>query len=142
MFFFYYKIFLKICIELFYIYAIIKNASESMERIVIKVYSNLNNIEDNNEYMAIKSNNIIKYIDFDNNKMKIDIDNNIIERENNDYYFLMDFTNNVIIIKIKKLHKEIVKNIKTLNISKEKKKYTIKYLLTDENIINEYYVKF
>ena len=113
-----------------------------MRNIIIKVYSKLNNVEENNEFLAIKKDNVIEYIDLENNKMIVDIDKDIIERENRDYYFKMDFKDNVISIEIKKLHKKMIKDIKTLNISKEKKKYSVKYLLTDENIINEYYVNF
>ena len=113
-----------------------------MRNIVIKVYSKLNNIEENNEFLAIKKDNVIEYIDLENNKMIVDIEKDIIERENRDYLFKMDFKNNAISIEIKKIHKKMVKNIKTLSISKEKKRYSVRYLLTDENIINEYYVNF
>ena len=113
-----------------------------MKKVLIKVYSKLNNIEENNEFLAIKNNNVIKYIDLENNKMMIDMENNYFERENNDYYFKIDFNNNNISIEIKKLHKTMIKDIKTLNISKGKKNYLVRYLLTDENIINEYYVNF
>lgn len=113
-----------------------------MENKKIKVYNKLNNIEETREFLAIKNDNIIKYIDLENNKMIVNMDEDIIERENKDYCFVMDFKNEMITIEIKKLHKKMVKSIKTMNISKEKRKYYIKYLLTDENIINEYYVNF
>ena len=113
-----------------------------MKKISIKVYSNLNNTEENNEYLAIKSDNVIKYIDLENNKMTIDMENNIIDRENKDYLFHIDFNNEKISIEIKKLHKTMIKDIKTLDISKGKKRYLVKYLLTDEKIINEYCVNF
>ena len=113
-----------------------------MEKVLIKVYSKLNNIEENNEFLAIKDDNIIEYIDIENNKMIIDTKNNTIIRENNDYVFNMLFNKNVIEIEIKKFHKKIDKCIKTLSISLTKKYYSVKYLLTDEDIINEYYVKF
>lgn len=113
-----------------------------MKRTKINVFTKLNNIEENNEFLAIKSDNLIKYIDLENNKMIIDIKNNVIIRENDDYLFNMDFSNNKIIIKMKKLDKEFEKNIKTLVISSSSRKYLVRYLLMDENIINEYYVKF
>lgn len=113
-----------------------------MENIKIKVYSKLNNIEENNEFNAIKDNNVIKYIDLENNKMIIDMENNIIERENIDYHFKLDFNNSIINIIIKKLHKQIDKSIKILAVSKSSKKYLVRYLLSDDNIINEYYVNF
>ena len=113
-----------------------------MKKIKIQVYSKLNEIEENNEFLAIKNDNVIKYIDLENNKMMFDTKNNIIERENNDYFFKIDFNNNYIDIEIKKLHKNMMKNIKTLMISSSNKSFSVKYLLTDENIINEYYVKF
>ena len=70
------------------------------------------------------------------------MENNIIERENIDYYFKLDFNNSVINIEIKKLHKKIDKNIKVLAISLSSKRYLVRYLLSDDNIINEYYVNF
>ena len=113
-----------------------------MKKTTIKVCTKLNNIEENNEFLAIKDQNIIKYIDLENNKMTIDIKNNLIIRENSDYLFNMDFNNNKILITVKKLNKTLEKEIKTIIISKSSNKYLVRYLLTDENIINEYYVKF
>ena len=113
-----------------------------MEKVTIRVYTNLNNFEENNEFLAIKDDNLIKYTDLENNKMTIDIKNNFIIRDNSDYLFNMDFDSNKIMINVKKLNKTIIKNIKTLVIRSASKKYLVRYLLTDENIINEYYVKF
>ena len=113
-----------------------------MKKANIRVYSNLNNIEENNEFLAIISSNLIKYIDLENNKMTIDIKNNLIIRENIDYLFRMDFNDNKIVITIKKLNKTLEKEIKTIVISKTVNKFLVRYQLTDENIINEYYVKF
>lgn len=113
-----------------------------MEKVLINVYSNLNNIEENNSFLAIKNDNLIEYIDLENNKMMIDIKNNIIIRENSDYIFKIMFNSNEIDIEIKKMHKIMKKSIKTLSVSLTKKYYSVKYLLTDENVINEYYVKF
>lgn len=113
-----------------------------MKKVTVEVYSNLNNIEENNEFLAIKDDNLIKYTDLENNKMVIDIKNNTIIRENGDYLFNLDFDSNKIMITIKKLNKTIIKEIKTLIISVTAKKFLVRYLLSDENIINEYYVKF
>ena len=113
-----------------------------MKETKINVYSKLNNIEENNEFLAIKDDKLIKYIDLEDNKMIIDMENNTIIRENSDYIFKIDLINNRIIITMKKLNKDFEKNIKLLDISKSNKIYSVKYLLTDENIINEYYVKF
>ena len=112
-----------------------------MKKTKVKVYSKLNNIEENNEFLAIIDDKLIKYIDLENNKMIIDKENNIIIRENIDYLFNMDFNNNKITITMKKLGKDFVKDIKTMDISNTSKIYSVKYLLIDENIINEYYVK-
>ena len=113
-----------------------------MRKTKIKIYSNLNNIEENEEILAIKNENIIKYIDFSNNKMTIDIENNIIEKENADYLFILKFNDNIIEIHLKKLKKTFYKEIKTLTCNYSKSKFLVRYLLVDENIINEYYVKF
>jgi len=113
-----------------------------MKKIKIKIYSNLDNTEENYEIFAIKNDNVIKYIDFSNNKMTIDIGNNIIEKENNDYLFTLKFNDNIIEIFAKKLKKSFVKEIKTIICNSSKNKFLVRYLLVDENIINEYYVKF
>ena len=112
-----------------------------MKKTMVKVYSKLNNIEENNEFLAIVDGKLIKYIDLENNKMIIDKENNIITRENVDYLFNMDFNNNKITITMKKLNKDFIKDIKTIDITNTSKIYSVKYLLIDENIINEYYVK-
>ena len=113
-----------------------------MKKTNIRVFTKLNDIEENNEFLAIKDDNLIKYIDLEDNKMTIDMEKNIIIRENKDYLFNMDFNNNIITINIKKIGKVLEKEINTMIISKSETKYLIRYLLTDENIINEYYVKF
>lgn len=113
-----------------------------MEKVSIKVYSNLNNIEENNEFLAIKDENVIKYTDLENNKMIIDMKNNVIERENNDYLFKIKLNENVIEIMMKKLNKVFLKEINTLLISLTGKRYLVRYQLSDDNIINEYYVNF
>jgi hypothetical protein len=113
-----------------------------MKKTNIRVYSNLNNIEENNEFLDVKNNDFIKYIDLEDNKMIIDLKNNIITRENIDYLFNMDFNNNIISITMKKLNKIIEKEIKTMALVNNKKEFMVRYLLTDDEIINEYYVKF
>ena len=113
-----------------------------MERKKIKVYTKLDNIEDNYEILAINIDNVIKYIDLSNNIMVIDMNQNIIIRENNDYKFVIDFIHNEIDIYIKKYRKNIKKSIKTLILKKTKTSYLVRYSIYEEKIINEYYVKF
>ena len=113
-----------------------------MKKVNIKIYSFLNNIEENNEFLAIKDDNVIKYIDFSNKKMKIDMENNIIEKDNEDYLITLKFNENIIEIFSKKLKKTFYKEIETITCEYSKTKFLIRYSLIDENIINEYYVKF
>ncbi len=113
-----------------------------MERVHILVSSKLNNIDKNEEFLAIKDQDVIKYNDFENNKMTIDMQNHIIIRENNDYLFTLNFIDNKIDIYIKKLGQTVSKEIKTLLKKKSNKRYIIRYLLNDENIINEYFIKY
>ena len=113
-----------------------------MKKTKVKVYSKLNNIEENNEILAIIDDKLIKYIDLENNKMIIDMKNNVIERENNDYLFKIKLNENVIEIMMKKLNKVFLKEINTLLISLTGKRYLVRYQLSDDNIINEYYVNF
>lgn len=113
-----------------------------MEKIKLTVYANLNGKEEIDEIFAIKDNSVIKYIDLTNNKIAIDIDNNIMTRENSDYLFTFKFNENNIIVKLKSHNQEFDKEIKTLLIKKTKKSYIIRYLLIDENIINEYQLNF
>ncbi len=111
-------------------------------KLKIKVYSELDKKVENDEYLAIKNDNVIKYIDFANNKMIIDMDNDIITRENNDYLFTIDFKNNNIIINAKHLKKVFNKEIRTLKNEKTPKSYLARYKLIDEDIVNEYYIKY
>ena len=113
-----------------------------MKKTKISVFAKLNNIEENNEFLAIKGDNVIKYIDLANNRMTIDMNQNIIVRENKDYVFNINFDSNKIAITMKKNNITLEKDIKTLVVSKSLKEYLVRYLLTDENVINEYYVKF
>ena len=113
-----------------------------MKKVKIKVYSFLNNIEENNEFLAIKNDNVIKYIDFSNNKMTIDLKNSIMIKENDDYLFTLKFNDNIIEILAKKLNKTFYKEIKTIVCNNSKSRFLVRYLLVDENIVIEYYVKF
>ncbi len=125
------------------IYEVCYNLSRDvMKQTKIRVVTKLNNLEENNEFLAIKEDNLIKYIDLENNTMVIDMKNNVIIRENMDYLFNIDFVNNKIIINMKKNNRVFEKMIKTIVITKTKSNYLVRYLLTDENVINEYYVKF
>ena len=111
-------------------------------KLKIKIYSELDNVIENEEYFAIKNDNVIKYIDLVNNKMNIDIENDLIIRENNDYLFNIDFRNDTISIFMKHLKKEFTKEIETIKLIKTKNSFEVKYNLIDENIINEFYVKY
>ena len=113
-----------------------------MEKIKIKIYSNLNNIEENYEILAIKKENVIKYIDFSDNNMEIDLKNKSIKKENNDYLFTLDFNNDIISILAKKIKKTFYKDIKTIVCEVSKTRFLVRYKLVDEDIVNEYYVKF
>lgn len=113
-----------------------------MERKKINIYTKLDNNEENYEIIAIKNNNVIKYIDLSNNIMVLDMNFDILKRENNDYCFTINFKKNEISIFSKKLKKEFIKSIKTLTLTKNKKSYLVRYIIDEEEIINEYYVKF
>lgn len=113
-----------------------------MEKIDIQLYTNLNNLEETHKLLAIKDNDVIKYNDLENNKIMVDMENNIMTRENQDYHFTLDFNTDNIIIKLKSLDKTFNKEIKTLWIEKKKKSYNVKYQLIDDDIINEYHIKF
>ncbi len=113
-----------------------------MKKLNIKTYTELNNIKENNEYLAIKDDNVIKYIDFADNKMIVDMQNDIIIRENDDYVHKLNFIDNIISIYVKNYRKEFNKDIKTILLEKTSKSYLVRYKLIDEDIINEYYVKY
>ena len=113
-----------------------------MARLKINVYQELNNIKETNEFLAIKMDDVIKYIDLENNKMIVDMKNNIITRENSDYLFVLDFNKNNIDITLKHSKKCFSKLIEVLLIKKMKKSYLVRYSLIDDDIINEYFVKF
>lgn len=113
-----------------------------MEKIDIQIYTNLNNLEETNNLLAIKDNDVIKYNDLENNKVIVDMSKNIMTRENSDYHFTLDFSQNIIIINLKAHQKLFEKDIKILFIEKKKNSYTVRYRLIDEDIVNEYHIKF
>ena len=113
-----------------------------MKKTKIKVYTKFDNKEETDDFFAIKDNDVIKYIDLENNKMMIDMKNNIIVKENEDYLFNINFLDNIIDIEIKKLKKYFKKEMKTLLLEKTNNSFLVRYLLTDENIYNEYYVTY
>ena len=113
-----------------------------MGRREISVYTKLDKNQENYKIMAIIYNDVIKYIDSANNKMIVDMNSDIITRENMEYKFDIDLKNNNIHIYAKKLKKEFNKKIETLLIDKSSREYLIRYRLIDDNMINEYYVKF
>lgn len=113
-----------------------------MEKINIHLYTKLDNLEESTDLLAIKDNDVIKYNDLENNRIILDMKNNIMIRENSDYHFTLDFNANNIIIKLKSLNKFFDKKINTLWIESKKRSYSVKYCLVDENIINEYHIKF
>ena len=113
-----------------------------MSKIKINVYKDFNNIKENEEFFAIMQDNVIKYIDFADNKMIIDINNNYILRENGDFAYNIDFNKNIINIVAKKLKKEFNKNIKTILLKKTNNAFLVKYHLIDEDVINEFYIKY
>lgn len=111
-------------------------------KLKIKIYSELDNLVESEEYFAIKTDNVIKYIDLANNKMNIDLENNLIIRENSDFIFNIDFINNNINIFMKKIKKYFNKKINTLKLIKTNNSFEVKYKLIDENIINNFYIKY
>ena len=112
-----------------------------MAKIKINVYTNMNGIVVEKNIDAIMINDVIKYIE-GNNKILIDIKNNILEKENNDVSIKIDFVNDKIFIFIKELKREFIKNMEVISLENKKNYFYVKYKLIDENIINEYKVKF
>lgn len=113
-----------------------------MNKINANIYTNLDGIEETQKILAIKDINVIKYIDLTNNKVTLYINDNKMIRENNDYIFEIDFNKNNIIIYMKKTNKQFNKEINTIFIKKNNNSYNVKYKLLDEDIINEYYIKY
>ena len=113
-----------------------------MKRTEITIYTKLGKIEKCDKLYAIKDDDVIKYIDLENNIMVVDMKNNLMTRENSDYIFNFDFNREEVLIVLKKLKMDVKKRIKTMHIMKDKKGYLIRYLLLDEQQLNEYYIKF
>lgn len=113
-----------------------------MTKIRINVYTNMDNHEENVIHKAIADNDVIKYIDSDNNKFVVDCNKNILMKENDEFIINIDFGNNLISIAMKEYQKEFKKEIKTLAINNDNNIYYVKYKLIDENVINEYQIKF
>jgi len=113
-----------------------------MAKIGINVYTNMDNVIENKNINAIVDNNVIKYIDSDNNKFIVDISNNVLIKENDEFIIKIEFSRNFISIILKEYSKEYIKEIETLAIEHNDNSYYVKYKLIDENIINEYKVKF
>ena len=113
-----------------------------MGRREINIYTKLDKNEESYKIMAIIYKDVIKYIDLANNKMIIDMNNDIITRENMEYKFDIDLKNNSINIYAKKLRKEFNKKIETLLIDKNNREYLVRYRLVDDDMVNEYFVKF
>ena len=91
-----------------------------MAKIIINVYTNMDNHEENVIYNAITDNNVIKYIDSDNNKFVVDCNKNILIKENNEFNISIDFGNNLITIFMKEFQKSFEKEIQTLAINYDK----------------------
>ena len=113
-----------------------------MKKKEIKVLTIFNNIQKDYVYMAIIDDFVIKYIDLDNNKMIIDVLNDVIRRENSDYIIHILLRDNIIKIYVKKIKVTYEKVIQTLIIKKDKNSYLVRYFLTDEKELCEYFVNF
>ena len=111
-----------------------------MSKIKIEVYTNFNNKESNINLNAIYLDNKVKYIN--NDKYILDLKNNILEKENNDSFIKLDFNNNKTFISVKNLKLDIKKDIKVIKIENKLNYFYVKYLLIDEDIYNEYCIKF
>ena len=113
-----------------------------MGRREISVYTKFDDNQENYKIMAIIYKDVIKYIDLTNNKMIIDMNNDIITRENMEYKFDIDLQKKMINIYAKKLKKQFNKKIDTLLVDKNNREYLVRYRLLDDDMINEYFVKF
>lgn len=108
----------------------------------INVYTNMDNIKENATFNAICNKNVIKYLDSVNNKVVVDCNKNILTKENGEYFIKIDFNKNIITIFMKEYQQEFIKEIKTLVINNDNNLYSVKYKLIDENVVNEYEIKF
>ena len=113
-----------------------------MAKIKINVYTNMDNIKENKIFDAIINQRVIKYLDSANNKFVVNCEKNILTKENNEYFIEIDFNKEMITILLKDLGKKFIKEIKTLDINNDNNCYFVKYKLIDENLVNEYEIKF
>lgn len=113
-----------------------------MAKLKINVYTNMDNHKEESIFNAIIVNDVIKYIDSDNNKFSVLLEDNLLIKENDEYVIKIDFIKEIISIFMKEYNKEFFKDIKTLILKKEKNVFYVKYNLTDENVLNEYEIKF
>jgi len=98
---------------------------------------NLDNKKEEIKKDVIYKDNIISYFDNDI-KMIINLSKSEIEREDNEYHSLIKPLENTIIITLKAHNMKFNKDIKIIEIINENNRFYLKYLLVDENIINEY----
>ena len=101
---------------------------------------NLDNKLEELEKEVILNNNLITYFDNDI-KMIINLENGEIIRENNEYLSLIKPIDNSIIITLKDHQFIVNKEIKIIDQKIVNNYFYLKYLLVDENIINEYEIK-
>ena len=92
------------------------------------------------EKEVIINNGIISYIDNDI-KISIDTSSGLIIRENIDLKYVIDLSKDYIKLSLKKEKLELEIKIKVLVKDYHDNYLYVKYLLVDENIINEYEIK-
>ena len=98
------------------------------------------NNEDELEKEVIYKGNVITYFDNDK-KMIVNLDTFEIEREDKEYHSLIKPLENTIIITLKEHNTKFNKDIKIIEKISNNNRFYLKYLLVDENIINEYEIK-
>ena len=92
------------------------------------------------EKEVIYKDNTITYFDNDI-KMIINLNKGEIVRENNDYHSLIKVSDNKVVITLKSHNIMFDKEIRILDKKIVNNYFYLKYLLVDENIINEYEIK-
>ena len=92
------------------------------------------------EKEVIYNDNAITYFDNDM-KMIINLNKGEIVRENNDYHSLIKVSDNKVVITLKSHNIMFDKEIRILDKKIVNNYFYLKYLLVDENIINEYEIK-
>lgn len=111
-----------------------------MSKIKINVYSKLNNKENNIDLNAIIIDNKIKFKDKD--IFIIDLKNKTLLKDNKESLIELNFIKNKAIILVKSMNLEFKKDIKVIKLEIKDNYFYVKYLLIDENIYNEYCIKF